>query len=199
MHERVAVVSPLPLVRRGLADELRQTGFRPDQPDSLRSWISLPDHRVVVLAVESPSELGLVGELLRWRPDAVVIVLVAHADETMHLQAVRAGAAGIADWDTSIDEVTAMIAAGLCDRTSFPTDVARSLFGRTPPVRSALPETDRELLRGLAAGESVAKMGTRIGYSERETFRRLHRLYRRMGVDARGPALVRAARWGLID
>jgi DNA-binding CsgD family transcriptional regulator len=54
-------------------------------------------------------------------------------------------------------------------------------------------------LRSLAAGETVAELSLRLGYSERELYRRLRRLYSKMGASGRTDALLRAVRWGLLE
>jgi DNA-binding CsgD family transcriptional regulator len=54
-------------------------------------------------------------------------------------------------------------------------------------------------LRSLAAGETVTELSLSLGYSERELYRRLRRLYTRMGASGRTDALLRAVRWGLLE
>ncbi len=92
-----------------------------------------------------------------------------------------------------------MIEAGLLDRVTLPIEEVRLLVGRIPVVACPLSGTDRKLLQGLAAGDTVAEVAAQVGYSERETFRRLKQLYTRMGVNGRGPAIVRAVQWGVVD
>jgi DNA-binding CsgD family transcriptional regulator len=50
----------------------------------------------------------------------------------------------------------------------------------------------------LASGITTVKLATSIGYSEREMYRKLNALYKKMGVSNRAEALVLAARSGLI-
>ena len=60
MPEQVAVIGRVPLTETGLASPLLHTEFRPEQPDDIRSWMRGPNHRAVILALESAEELDLV-------------------------------------------------------------------------------------------------------------------------------------------
>jgi DNA-binding CsgD family transcriptional regulator len=54
-------------------------------------------------------------------------------------------------------------------------------------------------LQSLADGVTVAELAKQASYSEREMFRLLQRLYRRMGTRTRVAAIVKAARTGLLN
>ena len=65
------------------------------------------------------------------------------------------------------------------------------------PLRE-LSERDRDWLRRLARGDTVAELAQSADYSTREMFRLLANLYGRMGVRRRTEALITAAHWGVL-
>jgi DNA-binding NarL/FixJ family response regulator len=75
--------------------------------------------------------------------------------------------------------------------------MARENGRKTQPVD--IGEDGISWLQALASGETVAELSLRLGYSEREMYRRLRRLYSRIGATGRTDALLRASRWGLLD
>ena len=81
--------------------------------------------------------------------------------------------------------------------TEMVVDMARSAASGAPgrPLRNQ----EVAWLRALAEGLTIREVAERSAYSEREMFRKLRRLYRKMGVGGRIPALIRASRWGLLD
>ncbi|HEY0687733.1 MAG TPA: hypothetical protein VGD71_01725, partial [Kribbella sp.] len=54
-------------------------------------------------------------------------------------------------------------------------------------------------LRELASGATVAHLANEEGYSEREMYRLLKKLYDRFGVATRTEALIRANAYGWLD
>ena len=65
--------------------------------------------------------------------------------------------------------------------------------------RDRFDDLDRQRLWLLAQGATVAEVAGVEGYSARHMRRKLANLYRRLGADARVPALVAAARLGLLE
>lgn len=55
------------------------------------------------------------------------------------------------------------------------------------------------MLQALAHGSTVHELAQEVGYSERELFRILADLYRRMGVSNRSEAIVQVAMWGFLE
>jgi DNA-binding NarL/FixJ family response regulator len=89
----------------------------------------------------------------------------------------------------------------MSQHTVLPTLLARSMVRDNSMVLRLGGVGDNEVswLRALASGETVAALGRRLGYSEREMYRRLHRLYTQIGARGRTDALLRAAKSGLLD
>ncbi len=66
-------------------------------------------------------------------------------------------------------------------------------------IRIRLSAAERRRLRSLAEGATVVEVAAAEGYSERHMRRMLADVYRRLGVTGRVPALIAAARMGLLD
>ncbi len=62
-----------------------------------------------------------------------------------------------------------------------------------------LSPAERQWLRSLAEGATVVEVAAASGYSARHMRRLLADVYRRLGVTGRVPALVAAAKLGLLD
>lgn len=99
------------------------------------------------------------------------------------------------------DEIALTLHAAFLHRTLLPIRVARTMAGDTRPRTQpdAIGDTELSWFRDLAAGKTVAELAGRMGYSEREMYRRLQRMYGRIGASGRTDALLRVARWGLLD
>lgn len=67
------------------------------------------------------------------------------------------------------------------------------------PTRIRLSPAERQWLRSIAEGATVVEVAAAEGYSERHMRRMLADVYRRLGVTGRVPALVAAAKMGLLD
>ena len=62
-----------------------------------------------------------------------------------------------------------------------------------------LSRVEADWLRALGRGTTVTALAGRSSYSEREVYRRLGALYRKLGARNRAEALVAAARFGLLE
>ena len=77
--------------------------------------------------------------------------------------------------------------AAVRDSSLVPTSVLRALADNATPGEdvkesSWLTKSEREWIRQLAHGDSVASLAARAGYSERMMFRLLRSLYTKLGV-----------------
>lgn len=163
------------------------------------AWLQDLDQRVVVVADSPDRCVWTTSRCLLQRPDAAVVELVAAPSAWEYIDSMERGAVGTAPWDAPVAEVEAIICVGLAGRVTMPaftrSQLARSC--RDPSVE--LDWMERELLRGLMSGTTVRHIANLIGYSERETYRRLHAVYDRLGVASRYEAVVKATSLHLVD
>jgi DNA-binding NarL/FixJ family response regulator len=200
MNEPVALLTPFPAFKRGLASMLADTSFATEEPDDPTAWIATAGNRIVLVAVPSAREVGLVIDLLQTEDDLVVVALLPEITPDSVREAVLAGACAVAGWDTSSDELVAMLTAGAESRSILPTHLLQELAtiqGDDSTVAELDPE-QIEWLRALAGGMTVNQLAESISYSEREVYRLLRALYDRLGVGNRTGALIWAAQRGIV-
>jgi DNA-binding NarL/FixJ family response regulator len=175
------------------------TAFAPEEPDDPIAWAAAAGHRVVLVAVAEARDVGLVIDLRQTEKDLVVVALLPEITPSVVRDAVLAGVCAVAGWDTSSDELVALLTAGVESRSILPTHLLQEL-ATTPETGSGveLDQEQVEWLRALARGTTVNQLAEHICYSEREVYRLLRALYDRLGVGNRTEALIWAAQRGLV-
>ncbi|HWA57858.1 MAG TPA: response regulator transcription factor [Gemmatimonadales bacterium] len=186
---RVMLVDDHTLVREGIRHVLTATpgvevvAEAGDAPEALRlAAESRPDIVVQDLSLPGASGLDLTTRLKELLPSVKVMILSVHDHPEYVLGAVRAGAQGYLRKDTSPAELRSALQAVARGESYFSPPVARHL---TAAVRGEnLPEDpagrlarltprEREVLAGIAAGETSRAIAGRLGLSPRtvETYR----------------------------
>lgn len=186
---RVMLVDDHTLVREGIRHVLTATpgvevvAEAGDAPEALRlAAESRPDIVVQDLSLPGASGLDLTTRLKELLPSVKVMILSVHDHPEYVLGAVRAGAQGYLRKDTSPAELRSALQAVARGESYFSPPVARHL---TAAVRGEnLPEDpagrlarltprEREVLAGIAAGETSRAIASRLGLSPRtvETYR----------------------------
>lgn len=189
MRVRVMLVDDHTLVREGIRHVLSATpgvevvAEAGDAPEALRlAEQSRPDIVVQDLSLPGASGLDLTTRLKALLPTVKVMILSVHDHPEYVLGAVRAGAQGYLRKDTSPAELRQALQAVARGESYFSPPVARHL---TAAVRGeSLPEDpagrlarltprEREVLAGIAAGETSRAIAERLGLSPRtvETYR----------------------------
>lgn len=186
---RIMLVDDHALVREGVRHVLTSTaGFEVvaeagDGESALKLAAGArPD--LVVLDLSMPGGTGLeVATRLRSQlPDVRILILSVHDHPEYVLGAVRAGAQGYLRKDTSPVELREAIRAVARGESYFSPNVARHLTAAvrgetdrgTPADRLVkLAPREREVLGGIAAGETSREIAARLGLSPRtvETYR----------------------------
>lgn len=186
---RVMLVDDHTLVREGIRHILAATpgievvAEAGDGTEALgRAAEARPDVVVLDLSLPGIGGLELTTRLRSALPGVKVLILSVHDHQEYVLGAVRAGAQGYLRKDTSPAELRAALQAVARGESYFSPPVARHL---TAAVRGdSLPEDpagrlarltprEREVLAGIAAGETSRAIATRLGLSPRtvETYR----------------------------
>lgn len=202
MSTEVAVVDSSPCFRQGLGMTLAEAGYEPREPVDPERWAQLRTRPAVLVTTDSRERLGLLTRLRRLRPGAAIVALLPMGKPEAHCAALRAGGSASVFKDAPGEEIVAVLGAALADRTVLPLDVARALATSAVDLvgdEAQLDQAETEWLRMLAEGATVRALARRAGYSERQMFRLLDRLYRRLGVHNRREALIQAARMNLLQ
>ncbi|WP_432564336.1 helix-turn-helix domain-containing protein [Kineococcus sp. SYSU DK003] len=135
-------------------------------------------------------------------PGRVALVhLTPGAGRNSFATAVRSGALGVLDPDAELEVAVEVVLSAAAGRVLVPEHVLSAL-AEPPEETGGGPEftaQEREWLRVLGQGGTVAALARSASYSEREMYRLLAKLYRRLGARSRTEALLRAVGWGLLD
>ncbi|MFP5020151.1 response regulator transcription factor [Pseudonocardia phyllosphaerae] len=153
----------------------------------------------VVLADLTPSPgpvLAVIAAVVTRSPDVPVVAVAApDADHGLVLDAVRAGATGVAISDDA-EEVADIVAAAVAGRPAFSPGLAEVVLDSVAaPAREAAPELsprESEVLRLVVEGLTARQIAARLVLSPRTVENHVQRLLRKFGVPGRG-ALVRLA------
>lgn len=201
----VALVDDHPLVREGIAHLLVDGGMRVvGQASSLNEGAALavrPDVDVLVVDVSlgDGSGLDLVRAARQSRPAVGVVVLTMHDDDETLLAALDAGASSLVLKTSSADEVLAMVRRAAVAPDSFTAaGLAHALRRRASEVRPHLTVRELEVLRRLAAGDSVAGMAKQLFMSESTVKTHIAKLYNKLGAHNRASAVMAAIKFGFV-
>lgn len=201
MPRVVGVFNAPPVYALGLAGVLSRTGFSLEEIAEPQLWLRNHRGAAVLVAVHEVSDLDVVVELMAEAPGSVVVTLVDEVSLDVVQASLSAGATGSVALNAGAEEVVLILNAAMSDNIVIPAPVARSMARendrKTQPM--GIGEDEISWLQAMASGETVAELSLRLGYSEREMYRRLRRLYSRIGATGRTDALLRATRWGLLD
>jgi DNA-binding NarL/FixJ family response regulator len=150
--------------------------------------------------VNGDDDWGALGTLTRKSKPAKVLALLGTPLLVFFRRALALGATAAIAQDAPLDEIAEALDAALREKTILPTPLARALCEKVEERPSAMPLSDTEIawIRELAEGLPVTAIANQAGYSERQMYRLIARLYERMGVRTREQALVTATRWGVI-
>ncbi len=186
---RIMLVDDHALVREGVRHVLTATpGFEvvAEAGDATAALdlipTALPDLVVLDLSMPGGGGLELATRLRGLLPEVRILILSVHDHPEYVLGAVRAGAQGYLRKDTSPAELREAIRAVARGESYFSPNIARHLTaavrGETEPGTAAerlvrLAPREREVLGGIAAGETSREIAARLGLSPRtvETYR----------------------------
>lgn len=196
---RVAVLDPLVCFRRGLSEALSHAGYEPFEPPDVEDWVRSDDAGAVVIALLDDLDARRLKGLRECAPLATELALLSEVTVDAYRWAMRSGATAAVGRNAPPEDIVESLAAACAGRVIMPAPVARDLALAVDPCEHpTLSAAEVRWLAGLSEGRTVGELARRDGYSEREMFRRLHRLYAQMGVCGRTEALLAAQRWGLV-
>ncbi|HUG55510.1 MAG TPA: response regulator transcription factor [Candidatus Limnocylindrales bacterium] len=175
---RVLVADDHELFRRGVIDALgasdefavvAQCATAHDA--AVLARVHLPDLVLLDLGLPDRSGLDLVGEIHRTCPVSRIVVLTVSEDERALLRALREGASAYVLKGASADELLrALRAVRAGEGYVSPALASQLLREMTPTARDlldALSEREREVLAGIAAGETNKEIAVRLRLSEK--------------------------------
>lgn len=198
--QKIAIAGGKPTWQRGMEAMIGDLDYQPVLFPDLASWKPGRGGRAVIAFVPDEEAIDSLVDFSDEHPHIPVVAVLPGLDLGSLAAVMRAGAAGAVDDSDSLSELSDAISSALAGRVSVPVAIMRAMAQRIPPEVDALvDETEADWLRALAAGETVAALAERIGYSERETYRLLGALYQKIGVTNRTEAIIWATRHGALD
>lgn len=211
MHEeqiRLLVVEDSPslgqalLFAFGFEDGIDPIGVAPTVRQALEmAAAEHPD--VVLMDVRLPDGNGIeaASQLLELQPGTAVIVMTAHADHAMALEAADAGAAGFVLKDVRIAKIVASVRRVVTEALAVDDVVLEAMLaqagtGGSTGVVLAQPAT--EVLGLLAEGLDRRAIAARLGVEERDVATLTAEAREQLGARSNLEAVMKAARGGLL-
>ena len=160
---------------------------------------------LVILDLNLPGIGGLevLAHLKAIHPDARVLVLSMHDDDTHITRALRAGAAGYVTKNAPPDELLEAIARVAAGHTYIEREIAEGLvfasIRESPDPLKDLSSRDLEILRQLAQGRTLSQIADTVGIGYKTAANNCSRIKARLGVTSTADLVRIAIRHGLID
>jgi DNA-binding NarL/FixJ family response regulator len=199
MRFRIAIWDPLPVYRQGIMTVLNDLGHILEEPADLLSWASKREQRIALMSITSDLDWSLLVQASRVGDRVILIALLDDLSIESCVRALSSGASSLAARAARPEEIRLVVTQALIGRSPLPNDVVAALVARLgSPEESPLSEQDRQWLRALSNGVTVARMASDMGYSERAMYRLLRNLYGRMSVRNRTEAVLKASQSGWI-
>jgi two-component system, NarL family, response regulator DegU len=209
---RLLLVDDHKLLRQGLRRAIEEAGFdvvgeAGDGEEAVRLAGDLRPE-LVLMDVSMPVLDGIEAtrRLRATVPEARVVILTMHGEESVIDRALRAGAAAYLLKDCSTDEVAQTLRAVAAGDTDLSADLARSMLAELPgpseaaaePVASVLSQREAEVLQLFADGCSTIEVGQRLYISAKTVKNHLASIYEKLDARDRTQAVLTAVRMGII-
>jgi DNA-binding NarL/FixJ family response regulator len=199
---RIVIVDDHPLVREGL--ERVVTGdpsfLLVGEAESVESALQLEvdDVDVVTLDLSLPGiggvdGIGMLGA--RW-PNARILVLTVHHEDTHAAACAQRGAAGFLSKHASPNEIRAAVMAIANGGQYYSSSALAAILGGRDEVR--LSAREAEVLRRLAAGQRITDIANELGVSVKTISTHKMRLQRKLGANNTAQIVVMARNRGLL-
>jgi DNA-binding NarL/FixJ family response regulator len=194
----VLLVDDHKLLRAGLAalidstSDLRVVGQAADGESAVEMVVELsPDVILMDLSMAGMDGAEATREVLRIRPESVIVVLTSFSDEPRVSEALKAGAIGYLLKDSDPRDLLSAVRAAALGHAPLDPRVARALLPSTEPAPGeGLSTRELEVLKLVAQGLANKQIGTRLGISERTVKAHLGRVFRVIGVADRTSAAL---------
>jgi len=162
-----------------------------EQPDVVLMDVRLPDG----------SGVEAVSRVMELRPGTPVIVMTAHADHLIALEAADAGAAGFLLKDVRIAKIVAGVRRAAAEAVAVDPAVLEAMLARAQtggPAELDLSRSECEVMSLLAEGLDRGAIATRLGVGEEAVAALTATLRERLAARSNLEAVVKAARAGLF-
>ena len=207
MPIRILIVDDHSVVRQGLQiflklePEFEIIGEAANGQEALIKVTDLqPDVVLMDLLMPVMSGVQAIESIKQKYPDVEVIALTSVLEDTLIVEAIRAGATGYLLKDTEADELINAINAAARGKIQLSPKVAERLMKdiRAPENPEKLTERETDVLRLLANGNSNREIANSLVISETTVKTHVSNILMKLGLPSRTRAALYAIRVGLI-
>lgn len=201
---RVVICDDHPAFAKGLAklfeleaSGITVTGIAPTLIDAQKMIDeSLPD--VVLMDINLPDGDGveMAKDIIVRHPGMKVSMLTASDSPSDARRALRAGILGYVMKDRDVFEIADAVRSVHRGNVVVPASLAADLM-RPEEGKAELTDVERQILVGIARGDTNKDLGTRLHLSERTVRRRIADLYQKLQLSDRLEAALYATKEGL--
>lgn len=203
---RVLIADDHPLYREAAALQIRRL-YREAQVQEVSSLNELraatahvPNFDLILVDYYMPgmSAEALAG-LVKEYPSTPLAVISGVAGNADVVAAARAGVRGYIPKTSTSEYFARALQLLLAGGTSIPTEVLmeQPVSHRTPTWLAKMSVREKEVLRGVAQGQSNKEIGRELGLAEVTIKLHLRNVFRKMAVKSRSEAAVKAVKAGL--
>lgn len=166
------------------------------------------DAAIVDLALPDGNGRELVEELRSADPEITILVLSATLAQQDLAEVIDAGASGVLDKLSGIEEICDAIHRLRAGEAILSHEEVKDMFraaarqaaGREPSTEpDILDPGEKEMLQAMADGLDSAQAATKVGISPEEERSRMAKILEKLGAHTRLQAILIAARSGLIQ
>lgn len=208
---RVTIADDHAVVRRGLAEILRETEDirvidEATDGDALLAALRqrLPDVAVMDLRMPGPSGLDLVKHLRAEFPALHILVLSAHPEDQYAVRVVRAGAAGYLTKESAETDLVRAVRRVAGGKKFLTAEMAEALLDQldTDPdeaPHAQLSDREYQVMRLIASGMPVGAVAEQLSLSVKTVSTYRTRLLQKMGMANNAEITRYALEQGLVD
>jgi DNA-binding NarL/FixJ family response regulator len=208
---RVLLVDDHVVVRKGirliLEDrvgdvEIAEAGNGDEALAALTASAAPYDAVILDLSMPGRSGIDLLGEIKHRFPDLPVLIMSLHAEEQFAVRALRAGASGYLTKSAAPEQLAAaferIIRGGRYISEALAERLAASAGGAASAPHERLSDREFEVMRGIASGETVSDIATRMHLSVKTVSTYRARLLDKMGMENNAELTRYAIQNGLV-
>ncbi len=208
---RVLIADDHAVVRRGLkqilgdTDDLIAAGEAANGMEVLRCVRAEPwDVLVLDLNMPAPSGVELIQTLRSEKPGLPILVMSMYPEDQFAARVLKAGASGYLTKDSAPEDLVRAIRKVCSGGTFISTSFAEQLAVGLKRTGQDLPDatlTDREfeVLRRIASGESLTRIGRELGLSIKTISTYRHRLLQKLNLKSDADLVRYAVDHRLVD
>jgi len=207
---RVVVGDDHPLFRDGVVRALTSSGsidVVAEADDGVSALAAIREHspQVALLDYRMPGMDGaeVAAAVVRDELPTRVLLVSAHDESAVVFRALQEGAAGFLPKESTRSELVNAVLDCAKGRDIVAPSLAAGLVGeirrRAEPEGPVLSPREREVLKMIAAGNSIPAMAKELFLAPSTVKTHVQRLYEKLGVGDRGAAVAEAMRRKLLD